>query len=393
MSKKRKREEKAAIEEAARSFPGGTAALEASEGAPGASGAASEAVCKWCAAGNERIVSSLSPDGQTFVHPFTPLGRKVCSVRGPIAQNPAPEAATECAICSGCDAPIWYQGGKWSHLVPGPLLCSRNPTPREGTVKPLPNPAPEAGPLEEWETSGMDDAALLVAFRGWIKHARESGALHVSLPLGAADQVFCHFEAWERPEATATTRFLEASSAFFDCELAQTSDVELEGTNSASAPAEFMNFMDAGREYRKQFPAPISLPPPTVDPLQKLPNEEGEAKMFGPNHHSAMLEMIGFAATGKCMACGWPLNPEGKFPAKGCLQGNCSFRPVEHTTEYSRWWQRTQILSLARKYVAGEVSRCSDPNASTKDAGLPSAADLDRDAEEKKAADATKGQQ
>lgn len=50
-----------------------------------------------------------------------------------------------------------------------------------------------------------------------------------------------------------SSRFLEAALAFFDSELAQSSDAELDGTGSASAPAEFMNFMDAGREYRKVF--------------------------------------------------------------------------------------------------------------------------------------------
>lgn len=76
-----------------------------------------------------------------------------------------------------------------------------------------------------------------------------------------------------------------------------------------------------------------------------------------PLVHSTLLEMIGFAATGRCMACGWPLKASAD---QGCVQGNCSFRPGEHNPEYPRWWQRTQILTLARKYLSGELGKNSN---------------------------------
>jgi hypothetical protein len=98
---------------------------------------------------------------------------------------------------------------------------------------------------------------------------------------------------------------------------------------------------------------------------------------FTPAVHSTLLEMVGFAAKGRCMACGWPVKAS---PVEGCVQGNCSFRPGEHSEEYQRWWQRTQLLTLARKYAAGEFGKA-----------LPSGADLDAVAEEK-AADRTRGE-
>lgn len=88
---------------------------------------------------------------------------------------------------------------------------------------------------------------------------------------------------------------------------------------------------------------------------------------------TTLLEMVGFAANGRCMACGWPL---AESADKGCVQGNCSFRPSERDTEYGRWWTRTQTLTFAREYANGNVQ--------FRPFGLPSGADLDTIAEERK---------
>ncbi|MBZ5700286.1 MAG: hypothetical protein LAN84_00405 [Acidobacteriia bacterium] len=74
-----------------------------------------------------------------------------------------------------------------------------------------------------------------------------------------------------------------------------------------------------------------------------------------------LLEMIGLAAAGRCMACGWPLAASAD---QGCMQGNCSFRPDEHYRdaisehEALRWKQRTVILALA-----GQPFRVSNHDA------------------------------
>lgn len=132
-------------------------------------------------------------------------------------------------------------------------------------------------------------------------------------------------------------------------------------------------------------PAAISLPPVEVGPLPHLEaalreipshaipaqgaNAAHQSRYYRPAHlqefnppPSTMLEMIGFAATGKCMACGWPLK---NSPDEGCVQGNCSFRPGEHSSEYARWWARTQVLTLARRVpdlpVAAEAPLSHEP--------------------------------
>lgn len=88
------------------------------------------------------------------------------------------------------------------------------------------------------------------------------------------------------------------------------------------------------------------------------PPRSGAVPGDTPLVHSTLLEMIGFAATGRCMACGWKLKPTAiAVEDAGCVQGNCSFRPGEHNPEYPRWWQRTQILALARKYLKGELGK------------------------------------
>ncbi|HXI41621.1 MAG TPA: hypothetical protein VNH83_16685 [Bryobacteraceae bacterium] len=66
---------------------------------------------------------------------------------------------------------------------------------------------------------------------------------------------------------------------------------------------------------------------------------------------STMLAMIGLAASGRCMACSWPL---AESADKGCVQGNCSYRPQNGSHDYQTWRTRTEILTLARTFFAGE---------------------------------------
>jgi hypothetical protein len=75
-------------------------------------------------------------------------------------------------------------------------------------------------------------------------------------------------------------------------------------------------------------------------------------KSAGLAHSSAvLLEMIGLADAGRCMACGWPLASSAE---RGCATGNCSFRPQREEEPYLRWRERTGILVLARKLLAGK---------------------------------------
>jgi hypothetical protein len=94
--------------------------------------------------------------------------------------------------------------------------------------------------------------------------------------------------------------------------------------------------------------APISLPPVTVEPLPS--NVEEKQETLPPQFRSVMLDMILCVLEGRCMACSWPLSQSAE---RGCVQGNCSFRPGEHTPEYRSWKQRTDVLTLARKYYRG----------------------------------------
>jgi hypothetical protein len=71
------------------------------------------------------------------------------------------------------------------------------------------------------------------------------------------------------------------------------------------------------------------------------------SSLIEAGHRSVVLiEMIRLADTGRCMACGWPLVSS---ESRGCVTGNCSFRPQPHEDSYARWHERTQILALARK--------------------------------------------
>lgn len=114
---------------------------------------------------------------------------------------------------------------------------------------------------------------VIASLAGWLQAARDVGLHHVSIPCDKADEILALWrereaalEVWPSfPSLLAKYRFLEAALLFFDSELAQTSDAELEGTTSASAPAEFMNFMDAGREFRKIFPTTAAGEPSCAD--------------------------------------------------------------------------------------------------------------------------------
>jgi hypothetical protein len=77
-----------------------------------------------------------------------------------------------------------------------------------------------------------------------------------------------------------------------------------------------------------------------------------------PGHmptHSALLEMIGLADAGRCMACAGPLWNTGQ---SGC-HGDCVVKFAERHPEYFKWKQRVQILALARKYLAGELGNAA----------------------------------
>lgn len=71
------------------------------------------------------------------------------------------------------------------------------------------------------------------------------------------------------------------------------------------------------------------------------------ARSAEEGHQVAILfEMIGLAAANRCMACGWPLD---ETKGRGCVLGECSFRPSKQDEAYSRWSQRTMILILAKR--------------------------------------------
>lgn len=65
-----------------------------------------------------------------------------------------------------------------------------------------------------------------------------------------------------------------------------------------------------------------------------------------------LLDMVGSAASGRCMVCRWPLASSAD---RGCVQGNCSFRPHQESPEHQGWRQRTDALIFAKKYIAGKV--------------------------------------
>lgn len=52
----------------------------------------------------------------------------------------------------------------------------------------------------------------------------------------------------------------------------------------------------------------------------------------------ALKEMIGLAAEGRCMCCGWPLAVDVNH---GCVPGNCSYRPPK---EQSASWEKAAAV-------------------------------------------------
>ena len=87
-------------------------------------------------------------------------------------------------------------------------------------------------------------------------------------------------------------------------------------------------------------------PKRNTDNYKFLPLSEALQVMCFP----VLVEMVRSAAEGRCIVCGWPLAPTVH---RGCVPGNCSFRPDESSREYSRWRQRTEIVLYA---LAGEVT-------------------------------------
>ena len=54
-------------------------------------------------------------------------------------------------------------------------------------------------------------------------------------------------------------------------------------------------------------------------------------------------QMVRYAQDGRCMACGWHL---AESMEKGCILGNCSFRPSPHAFEHEGWSRRQHVLAL-----------------------------------------------
>lgn len=54
-----------------------------------------------------------------------------------------------------------------------------------------------------------------------------------------------------------------------------------------------------------------------------------------------LCEIIQSYHKGRCYACGWPLKDLVDY---GCVPGNCSFRPGEHTRDYKMWRIRMDHL-------------------------------------------------
>lgn len=46
-------------------------------------------------------------------------------------------------------------------------------------------------------------------------------------------------------------------------------------------------------------------------------------------------------AAGRCYPCGWPLAASAD---QGCIIGNCSFRPSEHSAEHDPWLARQRFV-------------------------------------------------
>lgn len=65
-----------------------------------------------------------------------------------------------------------------------------------------------------------------------------------------------------------------------------------------------------------------------------------------------LKEMIGLAAEGRCMCCGWPLAVDAN---RGCVPGNCSYRPPK---ECGASWQKASAIQtemLQRRKTGGPL--------------------------------------
>lgn len=101
----------------------------------------------------------------------------------------------------------------------------------------------------------------------------------------------------------------------------------------------------------------VAIPVDRAEELFELLTKNSPAVPDGPSVltpavHSTLLEMIGLADAGKCMACAGLLalhtHPDG-------VHGECVIKFAERHPEFAWWKQRTQILTLARKYNRGEL--------------------------------------
>ena len=68
--------------------------------------------CTWCDAGNTRVVSSLDPLGETFVH-HTPVGRVLCGEAKPVSIH----GGTKVVWCCWCRSLRVTPGRSDDHLT------------------------------------------------------------------------------------------------------------------------------------------------------------------------------------------------------------------------------------------------------------------------------------
>lgn len=98
----------------------------------------------------------------------------------------------------------------------------------------------------------------------------------------------------------------------------------------------------------------LAVTPRRRGPGRKQIKRPGRTSKAGSDEtpFAVLIEMIRLADAGRCMACGWPLESSA---ARGCVLGNCSFRPQQDEEPYRRWMERTRILTLARKDAMEET--------------------------------------
>jgi hypothetical protein len=107
----------------------------------------------------------------------------------------------------------------------------------------------------------------------------------------------------------------------------------------------------------------VAIPCDRVEEILELLTKNSPAAPDGPSVltpavHSTLLEMIGFADAGRCMACGGPLWSPSQSGCHGeHSHGGCVVKFAERHPEHLRWKQRMNVLQLARKYARGEFNR------------------------------------